>query len=111
MKSYAFGDVVLTSFPFASGGAGKQRPALVLVDTGDADIILAVIASKTQRSAQDVKLADWQQAGLLFPSTVRVHKVLTKEKTTIVGVLGKVTPSDLRIVRTSVQQLWNFPKL
>lgn len=107
MKSYSFGDVVLTSFPFASGGAGKQRPALVLVDTGDSDMILAVITSKTQRSAHDVKLADWQQAGLLFPSTVRAHKVLTKEKATIVGLLGRLTAGDLRLVRTSVQQLWS----
>lgn len=106
MKNYALGDVVLTSFPFASGGAGKQRPALVLIDTGDADMILAVITSKTQRSAYDVKLADWQQAGLLFPSAVRAHKILTKEKTTVVGVLGRLTARDLRLVRTAVQQLW-----
>ncbi len=97
----------MTFFPFASVGLGKQRPALVLIDTGDADIILAVITGKTHRSAHDVTLADWQQAGLLFPSTVRVHKVLTKEKRTIVGKLGKVTDPDLRTIRTKVHRLWN----
>ena len=107
MKVYEFGDVVITAFPFVSGGTGKQRPASVLIDTGDADVILAVITSKPHRSAFDVKLLGWQQARLLFPSTVRVHKVLTKEKTTIVGVLGKSTAGDLRNVRTRVQQLWN----
>ena len=107
MKKYTFGDVVLTVFPYVSGGTAKQRPALVLRDTGDDDMIIALITSKTFRhSTYDVKITDWQQAKLLFPSTVRVHKILTQEKSGLLGQLGKITPRDITSVQSAVQKLW-----
>lgn len=107
MKKYTFGDVVLTLFPYVSGGYAKQRPALVLIDTGDDDVVLASITSKTfHRSVYDVKLTEWQRAQLLFPSTVRVHKLITQEKTKLAGQLGKITGKDLTNVRAVIEKFW-----
>ncbi len=39
--SYLPGDLVLADFPFTTSGPGKPRPALVVLDTGDADVVLA----------------------------------------------------------------------
>ena len=83
MTSYRPGDVVLLLYPFASGQGRKQRPALVLLDTGDADVVVTRITSSLGRGGFDVELAEWQQAGLLAPSLVRVHKLL-----------GALTPGD-----------------
>ena len=49
MTTYQPGDVVLLAFPFTDGVRQKQRPALVLLDTGDPDIVVARITGPTQR--------------------------------------------------------------
>lgn len=50
------GDVVLVEFPFADGQVAKHRPALVLLDIGDADVIAARITSQATRDRYDVEL-------------------------------------------------------
>lgn len=106
MKTYSFGDIIITSFPFSVDGGSKKRPALILIDSGDDDLIIALITSKNHQSHYDVPLNDWHQTKLLFPSTVRVHKLLTAEKSTILGRLGKVSQSDLANVKQTIQKLW-----
>ena len=44
--SYLPGDLVLVDFPFTTGGPGKPRPALVVLDTGDADVVLARVTTQ-----------------------------------------------------------------
>jgi len=80
MESYRPGEVVLLAFPFADATEAKRRPALVLLDTGDADVVVARITSQTAQTTLDVELVEWQQAGLLLPSVVRVHKLATLGK-------------------------------
>jgi hypothetical protein len=41
MTNYQVGDLVLVDFPFTVSGPGKPRPALVILDTGDADVLVA----------------------------------------------------------------------
>ncbi|MFA5995861.1 MAG: type II toxin-antitoxin system PemK/MazF family toxin [Patescibacteria group bacterium] len=106
MKTFSCGDVVLTSFPFTGDDGAKQRPALVLVDTGDNDCILAVITSKIRTSSYDVNLTDWKKAKLLFPSIARIHKIYTKEKSTIIGTLGNITKKDLYDVQRVIKKLF-----
>ncbi len=64
------GDVVLLLFPFTGAEGAKKRPALVLLDTGDDDVVVARITSQIARGDLDVELAQWQQEGLLAPSVV-----------------------------------------
>lgn len=71
MKRYREGDVVLIAFPF-SGGDSKRRPALILADTGDDDVLVARITSISMQTSSDVSLQDWQASGLLAPSVVRL---------------------------------------
>jgi len=72
-QHYQSGEVVLVSFPFADATGARRRPALVLLDTGDADIVVARVTSQIVRTVFDVELVEWQQAGLLLPSVVRIH--------------------------------------
>ncbi|MGA8346262.1 MAG: hypothetical protein WB773_00450, partial [Isosphaeraceae bacterium] len=44
--SYLPGDLVLVDFPFTTSGPGKPRPALVVLDTGDADVVLARVTTQ-----------------------------------------------------------------
>ncbi|MCI0489837.1 MAG: type II toxin-antitoxin system PemK/MazF family toxin [Blastocatellia bacterium] len=106
MSNYSPGEIVLLSFPFSDATGAKRRPALVLFDAGDNDIIVARVTSHIARTALDVELAEWQQEGLLIPSLARVHKVATLEKRLVERRLGTLTPGDWARVKLKIQQLW-----
>jgi mRNA interferase MazF len=71
MAQYRSGEVVLLTLPFTGGAGRKRRPAVVLLDMGDADIIVVPVTSQAARSSFDVPLLDWRQAGLHLASIVR----------------------------------------
>jgi len=64
MTTYELGNIVLIDFPFASGGEKRRRPALVLLDTGDADLVVARVTSQSRQDALDIETVDWRGAGL-----------------------------------------------
>jgi mRNA interferase MazF len=92
--TYQPGDPVLVDFPFTASGTAKPRPALVILDTGDADVLLARVTTQLQRSAYDAPLAGWQKAGLLAPSFVRLPKLATLAKSRIHKHLGSLDAAD-----------------
>jgi len=106
MEAYRSGEIVLLSFPFVDTTGAKRHPALVILDTGDEDIIVVRVTSQVAQTAFDVELMEWEQAGLLLPSVVRVHKVATLEKRLVERRLGALTPSDWAQVRVKIRQLW-----
>jgi len=103
--NYQPGDLVLVDFPFTSSGPGKPRPALVILDTGDADVVLARVTTQLSNTPFDVTLADWQQAGLLAPSTVRLHKLATLAKMVVRRHLGALTAGDRQRVAAVLQRI------
>lgn len=57
MTTYSIGDLLLVDFPFTTSGPGKPRPALVILDSGDADVALARVTTQFQSSPYDVLIA------------------------------------------------------
>ncbi len=94
MTSFRPGDLLLVKFPFTQGDRGKQRPALVLVDTGDADVIVARVTTQLYDTSLDVQISEWKAAGLLAPSVVRLHKIATIEKNLVTRQIGALTKPD-----------------
>jgi len=94
-----FGDVVLINFPFTRGQSAKKRPALVLKDCDDGDVITCRITSQNHSSEFDVNIQDWQAAGLRLPSVIRVQKLATLEKSMIQMVLGQIDEPEKQQVR------------
>lgn len=97
-----FGDVSICIFPFTSGQATKARPVLVLLDLG-VDCLVCRITSVPHRGLLDVSLHDWREAGLDRPSTVRLSRLVTIEKSLLHRRLGTLTPTDAG----SVRDRWN----
>jgi mRNA interferase MazF len=93
-------------FPLTSSRGVKQRPALVLLDGGDQDIVVARITSQPARTSSDIVLVEWHLAGLLRPSIVRVDKVATLEKRLVKQRLGILSTNDWANVRAAVHALW-----
>jgi mRNA interferase MazF len=67
MTSYDFGDVVLVHFPQTGTTARKQRPGVIVLDIGDADVVIAPVTSKARSQAGDTRLAELAGAGLIRP--------------------------------------------
>lgn len=105
MPTYSSGEVLLLSFPFTNTTEVKRRPALVLLDTGDNDLLVARITGQLNQTPFDLELQEWQQAGLRIPSIVRLHKLATLEKKLVQQSLGTLTASDFQQMQTKLQVL------
>jgi mRNA interferase MazF len=102
MTTYEFGEVVLVNFPQSGTAARKRRPALVVLDIGDADVVLAPITTRRRSGRGDYEVRDWSAGGLLRASWVRLAKVACLEKRDISRRLGQLTDDD----RVRLRQLW-----
>ena len=102
MTKYKFGDVVLVVFR-QTDGSKKQRPALVVLDTGDDDIVLAPITSIERKSKGDYKIKNWKQSGLLLTSWLRLAKITCLSKKDVGTKLGVVNVDD----KKEIIQVWN----
>ncbi len=109
MDTYHLGEVLLVAFPFSDQHGAKRRPALVLLDAGDADVLVARITSQPVGSEHDVPLAEWRQAGLALPSIVRLHKLATLEKRLVQRRLGALSAGDLALVQRGLSRVWGLP--
>ena len=92
MEELNFGDIVLLKFPFADGKTFKRRPALIINNCGDGDIIVCRITSQIYNTQNDVYIDNWGKAGLKLQSVIRVHKLATLEKNMVEFIMGKIEP-------------------
>jgi mRNA interferase MazF len=97
-----FGDVFICEFPFTSGASSKIRPALVLFELQH-DAIICRITSILRNGPLDVRLNDWNSAGLLKPSIARLDRIVTADKAVFLRRLGSLSAPDLGAVRHA----WN----
>jgi mRNA interferase MazF len=95
MDKIETGNIVLLKFPFTDGISYKRRPALVLKDFEDGDLLVCRITSKIYNSDYDVYLGNWLEYGLKLPSVVRVHKMATLEKDMMETVMGQIDKETL----------------
>jgi mRNA interferase MazF len=98
------GDLLLVTLVFSDGSGAKRRPVMVVYDSGDEDLLVAPVTSHPLRSIRDVALARWQEAGLRLPSCVRLEKLATVAKSTMIRSLGKLPPDALAQVKTVLKQ-------
>jgi mRNA interferase MazF len=99
------GEIVLLAFPFSSECGVKQRPALVLLDPSDHDILVARVTTQRHQSSFDVELSEWKEAGLLAPSWVRLHKLATVEQRLVRRKLGRLSETDWSTVQALLRQM------
>lgn len=107
MDKLNFGDIVLLKFPFTDNRTFKKRPALIINDFKDGDIIVCRITSQIYQTGNDVFIDDWKKCGLKLPSVIRVHKLATLEKDMVEVVMGQIDNSIKEIVQTIISKLTN----
>lgn len=79
MTAYNFGDIVLIGFPHTDLQVISKRPAIVLYDSGDQDVLVARITTQEYTTESDYKILDWKKSGLLAESYIRLGKQATLE--------------------------------
>ena len=80
----------------------KKRPALVIIDANDGDVVVARITSRIVNTDFDVIINDWRVAGLLTPSIVRLHKIVTLELSLVNRKIGELSTANLQNVRQHI---------
>jgi mRNA interferase MazF len=90
MDKLNFGDIVLLKFPFTDGNSYKRRPALLINEYNDGDIIVCRITSQIYKTKNDVYVDDLEKTGLRLPSVIRVHKLATLEKEMVELIMGQI---------------------
>ena len=106
MQKFRSGEIVLVKFPFANLEEVKRRPALVLLDSGDDDILVARITSQPRQTAFDMEISQWKQAGLLLPSIARLDKLASLEKKIVEKSLGILSSTDWMKVKEKILEMW-----
>ena len=104
MTTFEVGDVVLVAFPQPGSEPTKRRPGLVLLDIGDADVVLAPITTRERMGPGDVKILAWHESGLLRESWVRLAKLACLEKRDVTRRLGRLSHAD----KTRVAEAWRL---
>jgi len=108
MTTYNFGDIVLVGFPHTDLQGISKRPALVLYDAGDHDILVARITTQEYTTNTDYKIINWQSSGLLASSYARLGKQATIEKQHVVRVLGKINVLETETIKMILKKMLNL---
>jgi len=108
MTPYKFGDIVLIGFPHTDLQGVSKRPAIVLYDSGDQDILVARVTSQEYQSEGDYKIRDWRKCGLLGDSHVRLGKQATIEKRFIIRKLGTLETKEIDALRIILKRMFHL---
>ena len=106
---YSRGDIVLVNFVFAEETGGKRRPVLLLSAdkymNGSQEVVVSAITSNTRRIlVGDYLMADWEEAGLIYPS-VATGILRTIKQSMIDRKMGIVSPRDLAEIESNLEQI------
>ena len=104
---YSFGDVVLVPFPFTDQSAVKKRPAVVISSSAyhraGPDLLIMAITSQVRaaRGFGELRVDDWESAGLLKPSAIK-PVVTTIERKLVLRRLGRLAADDQQALRDAI---------
>jgi len=97
-------DVIVVPFPFTDKGSSKRRPAVVLsnrdfLQSTDHVIAAMITSAKNSDWISDVKISNLKASGLSVSCVIRM-KLFTLPKTLIVKKIGKLAPSDIKLLKS-----------
>jgi hypothetical protein len=107
MTKFNFLDIVLINFR-QSNNKIKKRPALVILDIHDDDIVLVPITSRKRTNKGDFKIKNWKKSNLLTPSWVRLAKPASFLKENIEKKLGNIYIDDKKEIIDLLNSIYSF---
>jgi mRNA interferase MazF len=105
------GDVISVPFPFSDTSTTKKRPALVITESDNNNIIICPITSKPGRD-YEIKLEDQDfRVGKLnlSPCYIRPNIIATVDKSNVIRYIGKLKDDKLHQVITTIIEIIEKP--
>lgn len=109
------GEVYLGPFLYSDLAGSKRRPVCVVSASAynaGPDVVVAMISSGARLTSPrlgDVVLRDWQRAGLLRPSVVRVGRLQVIEQRLLSAKRGALESADLAAVDQALRDVLGLP--
>jgi mRNA interferase MazF len=109
MGQPAVGAIVAVDFPYSDGSGSKKRPALVIADADERDVIVCQITSKrySSQNALALPLNDLATGSLPVASFIHVEKLFTISRGVATTVLATVSKRLLRAARQTAADLFS----
>ena len=98
--NYELGDIYFAHFPLEEDNSKFiDRPVIIIV-AEHPDLVVIKITKTAPRANDpyDVPITYYKESGLKFPSTARVSKVITIDRSQLLFKIGKLQSDDLEIV-------------
>ena len=108
MTTYRFGDIVLIGFPYTDLQSVSKRPAIVLYDSGDQDVLVARVTTQEYVNGGDYKIHNWKKGGLVAESYVRLGKQATIEKHYIIRQLGTLEAGEIEKLKSILRKIYSL---
>lgn len=110
------GKIVLVPFPFEDFSTRKVRPALCLSEPiGKFEhVIVAFISSKISDQLEETELEinpaeeEWQKTGLIVPSDLKLHKMVSLPQNLILRELGDFPESKMEYLEKRIKMIFNI---
>lgn len=106
MTLYSFGNIILIGFPHTDLQKISKRPAIVLYDSGDQDVLVARVTTQEYTTEADYKILGWEKYGLLAPSYIRLGKQATLEKRYVIKQLGTLEALEIEALKSILRKIF-----
>ncbi len=106
------GKIVLVRFPFDDLSTTRVRPAVCLTDPVGRyrHIVLAFVTSQkpSHPLPTDIDLPASPTTGLLVPSVLRLHRIMTTPTSLTLRELGRVPPAAQSLIDDAMRDLFQL---
>lgn len=106
--NYILGDIVIVAFPFTDLHKTIRRPALIVADIGDEDVLVARITGQKHETEFEMELKNWAKQGLLLHSYVRLSKLATLKRSDIFRKMGNLTDEEILELKKKLKMLFEI---
>ncbi|MDD5651158.1 MAG: type II toxin-antitoxin system PemK/MazF family toxin [Candidatus Nanoarchaeia archaeon] len=108
MEKLVKGDIVVFQFPFSDLDESKKRPALIVANTIDENLILCQITSQERNDSDAISLIqkDFQQGSLNHESFIRPTVIFTVHKSKIEYKAGKLKQEKIKIIEKKYYEIF-----
>ena len=108
MTTYNFGDIVLIGFPHTDLQGISKRPAVVLYDSSDRDVLVARVTTQEYKAKADYRIFEWRRCGLVAESYIRLGKQATIEKQYIIRKLGALAAPEVESIKSILRGIYSL---
>lgn len=97
---YALGDIYFAHFPLEEDNSKYLNRPVIIVIAEDPELVVIKVTKTAPRTNDpyDVHISHYKESGLKHPSTARISKVITIDRSQLLFKIGRLHNDDLKII-------------